>query len=278
MFKLEFIPKAVCWVHASGKARSLVAVSDSESPVINIYDGRQEDGAEPVMSTCTLHSNPVTLIKYNDHFDCAVSVDQKGIVEYWQPNPSFSLPQHSIKWQYKTDTDLYEFVKNKSTPTSLEFSPDGQMFVTQSMDDRQVRVFNFLTGKLHRKYDESLQTISEMQQAGTAAHRLDDMEFGRRLAVERELQSSPAAEYANAVFDDSGNFILYACLSGIKIVNLTDNKVSQLIGKGETGRFLNISLYQGAPKKKFAMTLASCAITLYYLCYYLYITGNGCIR
>lgn len=34
------------------------------------------------------------------------------------------------------------------------------------MSDRQVRVFKFATGKMIRKYDETLETISEMQQVG----------------------------------------------------------------------------------------------------------------
>lgn len=59
-----------------------------------------------------------------------------------------------------------------------------------------------------------------MQQAGTAAFRLEDMDFGRRMALERELDqnSGPggALRTANAVWDESGNFILYATMLGIK--------------------------------------------------------------
>jgi len=59
------------------------------------------------------------------------------------------------------------------------------------------------------------------------------------------------------VFDDSGNFLLYPTLFGIKVCNLKTNKISRLIGKMETQRFMNISLYQGAPKKKNIITLVS---------------------
>ena len=60
-----------------------------------------------------------------------------------------------------------------------------------------------------------------MQQAGTAVYKLDDMDFGRRLAVERELdrdESGPggALRTANAVWDESGNFLLYPTMLGIK--------------------------------------------------------------
>lgn len=122
-----------------------------------------------------------------------------------------------------------------------------------------MRVFSFKTGKLIRKYDESIATVTEMQQAGTAAHVLDDMELGRRLAVEREIQTSPIGQsyYANVIFDETGNFILYATSLGIKVVNLTTNKVERLIGSAENCRFMNIALYQGAPKKKSIVTIVS---------------------
>lgn len=72
-----------------------------------------------------------------------------------------------------------------------------------------------------RKYDESLAAIQEMQQAGTAVYRVEDMEFGRRLAVEKELElpgqdgKVPGA-WINAVWDESGAFVLYPTLLGIK--------------------------------------------------------------
>jgi len=60
-----------------------------------------------------------------------------------------------------------------------------------------------------------------MQQAGTAVYRVDDMEFGRRLAVEKEIElpgpdgKVPGA-WINAVWDESGAFVLYPTLLGIK--------------------------------------------------------------
>ncbi len=72
-----------------------------------------------------------------------------------------------------------------------------------------------------RKYDESLAAIQEMQQAGTAVYKVEDMEFGRRLAVEKELElpgpdgKVPGA-WVNAVWDESGAFVLYPTLLGIK--------------------------------------------------------------
>ena len=68
-----------------------------------------------------------------------------------------------------------------------------------------------------RKYDESLQAIQEMQQAGTAVYRVEDMEFGRRLAIEKEVDADERAlATMNAVWDESGNFVIYPTLLGIK--------------------------------------------------------------
>ncbi|CAG8504844.1 42642_t:CDS:10 [Gigaspora margarita] len=223
---------------------------------IYIYDGRGDSTPLHVLSN--IHSSPVHLMAYNEAYHCVVSADSSGMVEYWSPDEPFELPK-TVLFEYKSDTDLYEFKKSKSVPTSLTFSPDYSHFVTMSIDDRQVRVFRFSTGKLTRKYDESLTVMGEMQQAGTTVYKLDDMEFGRRLAVERELEKTQQANTMNAVFDESGNFVIYPTLLGIKVVNLTTNKVVRLIGKTEPHRFLNMALYQGAPRKKAIVTLAMAA-------------------
>jgi len=60
-----------------------------------------------------------------------------------------------------------------------------------------------------------------MQQAGTTIYKIDDMEFGRRLAVERELElPGPDGKipgmWMNAIWDESGSFIIYPTLLGIK--------------------------------------------------------------
>lgn len=56
-----------------------------------------------------------------------------------------------------------------------------------------------------RKYNESLEFVTELQQVLNAAYgyqenkvELDEMEFGRRLAVERELEKSEVAATINA--------------------------------------------------------------------------------
>lgn len=44
-------------------------------------------------------------------FEAAVSVDTGGMLEYWSgPKADFAFPM-KVLWEYKTDTDLYEFAK-----------------------------------------------------------------------------------------------------------------------------------------------------------------------
>ena len=150
----------------------------------------------------------------------------------------------------------------------MQFSKDGNQFVTMGKD-RQIRIFKLKTGKLYRKYDESLAFINKVQKVKSQkstfdqkkddeAGKLDGMEFGRRMTVEKEIDIS--APPSSVVFDDSGNFIVYPTMLGIKskgifkeislkflvVVNTYTNKVVKVLGKNESStRFLVLALYQG---------------------------------
>ena len=205
----------------------------------------------------SLHRSPVISMAYNNEYDCVISADANGMIEYWQAKDSYEKPDNVFK--YKSSTDLFEFKKSKSLPTSITISPSGAQFATFSFPDRKVRVFDFATGKLHRTYDESIQTITDMQQAGTAIQKLEDVEFGRRLAVERELENPALSNKINVIFDESSNFILYGSLLGTKVLNTHTNRVVKVYGKDEPFRSLNLALYQGAPQKKSIVTATMAA-------------------
>jgi len=140
--------------------------------------------------------------------------------------------------------------QHKTIATSLNFSNDGKLFATMAKD-RQVRIFKFLSGKLHRKYDESLAVFNQLQkdESVSYSYRLDTMEFGRRLTVEAEIDNSERTPASNVIFDESGNFILYSTMLGVKVVNILENKIDKILGKSESNlRFLTIGLYQGKIK------------------------------
>ena len=50
------------------------------------------------------------------------------------------------------------------------------------------------------------------------------------------------------MFDESGNFLLYSSLLGVKLVNLATQKVARVFGGREHLRPLSLALFQGRPK------------------------------
>lgn len=247
MISPGFAPKCLCWVHRKGASLPLLAVSDEAAPLIRVYDGRGET-EEPIHTIKSLHRSPVHLMAFNDAFDCVVSADETGMVEYWRPSGNYEKPDNVF--EYKSATNLFEFRKAKSVPSCLSLSPNGKSLATLSVPDRKIRLFDFATAKLHRTYDESLQAIEEMQQAGAASQKLDHVELGRRLAQEKEIESPPLRSKCNIAFDESGHFILYGSMLGIKALNTYTNRVLKVYGGDEGFRAVHLALYQGQPLKK----------------------------
>lgn len=242
MVRLAYVPGAVEWAFKQGDAKATLVISDQTSATVYLYDVRSGSN-DPYLSK-QIHMSPVKALKYNPVLDIVISADAQGVLEYWSPL-NMEFPTKGLPFKYKTDTDLYAVAKAKTTVSALEVSPDGMQFVTTS-PDRRLRVFWFKTGKLRRTYDESLEVAQDLQRSDARLYRLDTIDFGRRMAVEREIDKTEKVPLPNAVFDDSGNFLLYTTLLGIKIVNLHTNKVARILGKVEnTERFLRVALYQG---------------------------------
>ncbi|KAF2198019.1 hypothetical protein GQ43DRAFT_483653 [Delitschia confertaspora ATCC 74209] len=256
MLTIEYTPKCVCWVHRRGAGLPLLAVSADESSWIRIYDGRGEN-QEPIHVMKSLHRKPVSIMSYNNKYDCVVSADEGGMVEYWSPNQNYEKPDNVFSM--KSSTNLFDFKKSKCVPSSLTISPTGDQFATFSFPDRKVRLFDFASAKLLRTYDESLETLEGMQQAGTSLQKLEDVEFGRRLAVERELDTPELRPRMNVIFDETGHFILYGSMYGTKVINTFENRVVKVYGKDEQMRPLNLALYQGQPEKKGVVTVQMAA-------------------
>ena len=73
---------------------------------------------------------------------------------------------------------------------------------------------------------------------------LPAMEFGKKMSVEKEIGRMGQAKFNNVVWDESGHFIIYASLLGIKIVNLTTQRVSRQLAQREHLRCLAVGLFQ----------------------------------
>uniref|UniRef100_A0A6B2KZT4 peptidylprolyl isomerase n=1 Tax=Arcella intermedia TaxID=1963864 RepID=A0A6B2KZT4_9EUKA len=260
---LGFVPSDCCWVHQSSAKKPTIAIASAheDAPYIYIYDILQnertpENITKPLEILKDIHRDPVILIKYNQAYNTVISIDRKGRIEYWDAEPAseHAFPANAVQFKYKTSTDLYEFCKVGTVPTSLEISKDGKLFATMGAD-RNVRIFQFETGKLYRVYCESLEVFKSNQKEASSnvgSHKLDaldDIDFGRRMAIENQLDKAWAANKAppsNVIFDESGNFVLYTSMLGIKLVNIVKNKLVNIIGKVENSeRFLSIALFQG---------------------------------
>ncbi|KAI9850567.1 MAG: hypothetical protein M1838_005417 [Thelocarpon superellum] len=271
MISLDHTPKTLCWVHRRGASTPLLAVSNEENQWISLYDN-WGDKQKPIHTISSLHRSPVTTMAYNDVYDCVISADQGGLVEYWRPSGAFDKPGNVF--EYKSSTDLFDFKKvcdtsveelsalteqSKSVPSSITISPTGTQFATFSFPDRKIRIFDFVSGKLYRTYDESLATIADMQHAGTGLQVLEEVEFGRRMAIERELENAWGRNKINVIFDESGHFIVYGSIYGTKVLNTFTNRVVKVYGKDEAIRALNLCLYQGQPQKKGVVTITMAA-------------------
>ncbi|KAJ1732145.1 Peptidyl-prolyl cis-trans isomerase cyp15 [Coemansia sp. Benny D160-2] len=241
----EFIPGALCWVRDPLDQSACVLVTDSDAPVAYLFD--PYSGTKPKRTIDKVHRQPIMLVAYNPTAECVVSVDKGGTVEYWALEEPFALPE-LVDFTLKSQTDLYEFKKSKCVPNSIVFSPDFELFACTSTTDSSIRIFVFSTGKLYRKFDESIGANNSIQQSDKGSKfKLDDMEFGRRLATENELLKSSEARNTNVVFDSSGRLLLFPSLFGIKVISLLTNKVVCVLGRPEPHRFLNIALCQALP-------------------------------
>ncbi|CBJ32259.1 peptidylprolyl isomerase domain and WD repeat containing 1 [Ectocarpus siliculosus] len=69
-------------------------------------------------------------------------------------------------------------------------------------------------------------------------------------------KASDALDRQNAIFDESGHFLIYCTMLGIKVVNLVTNRVSRVLGRHENVRFLQATLFQGTAKIDTQMLLA----------------------
>ena len=245
--KLGFTPGTCVWISGKRASRSLLAVADAEAPDIRVYDASQADAT--ALSIVKVHSAPVLCMGLNEPQGAVISVDSRGVIEYWDAEGDHGLPA-GLDFRFKTETDLYEVAKSRARPTSLSVSRDGRHFAITA-SDHKLRIYRYASGKTRRTYDESPDALHALQREGDDAYRLEAFDFGRRMAVEREYHAAAGAAGAttapsNAVFDESGAHVIFASLVGIKVINIETSRLVRILGKVEnTERFTRLALFQG---------------------------------
>ncbi|OMH79034.1 Peptidyl-prolyl cis-trans isomerase cyp15 [Zancudomyces culisetae] len=239
IIKLDYQGSSLGWVKLKRLNKWILVVGEEESGIIHKYE---IDGTK-VGEEKGIHRTTINSIRYNSKYDVVVSCDKKGGIEYWSLDEKIrkDLRLAGINFQYKTHTDLYEIQKKSGTGAyQIEYSNDFEKFsITAS--DGLTRVFEMTTGKLIKRYGG---------EEGKGEITLEEMEYGRRLATERELYRTEAVEYSNAVFDQSGKILLYAGLEGITAVELETDRVVSVYGVDEIFRFVNIGIWQNYVSKK----------------------------
>ena len=217
----DFQPGVCCWVYLKSPPAILAVASNNNQNdySIRLFKGESSGGlAKQPFARVNSHIANVTCIAFNHLARVGVSVDEKGMIEYWKPKDG-AFPKKRVKFRFASGTDLIHLMTAKAKPYSITMSPDGTKFVILA-SDQQIRVFSFVTGKLKRQYNDCLR------------------------AVKDKLTET----WTNAMFDDTSNFLLYPSSKGIKILNLTTNKVVKVLGAvEESEHFLNCALYQGVP-------------------------------
>ncbi|KAB1280928.1 Peptidylprolyl isomerase domain and WD repeat-containing protein 1 [Camelus dromedarius] len=171
-----------------------------------------------------------------------------------------------VKFWKKIEEGI-EFVKHFRSHLgvieSIAVSSEGALFCSVG-DDKAMKVFDvvnfdminmlklgFYSEKLdimNPCYDAMFTELQQMRQ------QLPDMEFGRRMAVERELEKVDAVRLINIVFDETGHFVLYGTMLGIKVINVETNRCVRILGKQENIRVMQLALFQGIAKKHRAAT------------------------
>ncbi|KAF0696844.1 Aste57867_12424 [Aphanomyces stellatus] len=243
MLTLGFTPSTCCWAYEKGHVVPKIVVAEKDSSILRVYHADETQDAALLETLDKLHTVPVTVLGYNAVANCMISGDEKGILEYWSPDTYILPTDGTVKFKSKISTDLFELLKHRTYATAIDVSSTGQDFVVTAAD-ATLSVFRFATGKLRRKYDESLIQFEDAQADGSLG--LDAIDFGRRMAVEKELLAAKAV--SNCIFDASGHYVLFATLFGIKVLNIETNTLARVLGKVEnTERFLQICLFQGTP-------------------------------
>lgn len=261
MVKLDFVPLACSFVHSSRHALSTLAISDSQSPTIYLYDGKTLNVKEPISVLSKLgHPSPVSIISYCPQFDLAISCDSSSIINYWSANQSGNKAEN-VLFESKLDTDLFKLAQRKQTAMALEFSPDGKRFalLARSSTERKLYLFDTLKGKILKTIDEHLNVYKDLheqlqvkqeesqksEEKKSSLNMLNNVEYSRRLTIEKDFEKNEVFySLINFQFDRSGTFLFFSTLYGIKMLNLRTNTIRHFFGTTENARFIRLALYQ----------------------------------
>lgn len=82
------------------------------------------------------------------------------------------------------------------------------------------------------------------------------------MAIERELDKTEVSHTANLCFDESGHYLFYPTMLGIKVINTFSNVLVKIIGKPENLRALKVALFQVSTQRKLCFIFKSIILNI----------------
>ena len=261
--QLNYYPSLCEYIIADEKSmNNIIAISEKDKGIIHVYDTNKKKE----ISLVTIHNNSIiTGLKFNFKYNICLSTSNLGLIEYWSKSInntnkndlnnfiygndndnineiiddsiSFDFPKHSIKFKFKSQTDLFKlYDKNKKNSIiNLTLSPRNNYFgVTDKL--KNIYIFHFLTAKI-------VYTITD----NTCVYEDNDT---KEENIEKDIEKYIEIQYQpNVQFDESEKYLYYPCWEGIKLVNMKTKELVKILGKKEKLRFISICLYQGESQR-----------------------------
>ncbi|KAH8739847.1 cyclophilin like peptidyl-prolyl cis-trans isomerase fused to WD40 repeats at the N-terminus [Cryptosporidium ryanae] len=231
-----------------------IAISDLETNNIFIYSSKGRSNSDhKVTPKYTNHKGKVLSMCYLKRSNIIISTDTNGGLEFWDPD-TLLLPvmierecEYGINFQYKIETDLFELQKSKTYSFGMTVSEDEKLLAIYC-SDMKIRVFNVRTGRCMRVVDENISVYNLLQNDGgghSNRYKIDHIEFGVRSKVENDIKNKKEMSYQTLCFDETCKYLVYPCILGICVFDVSKGKRVAIIGKLECGkRFLSIGLVQ----------------------------------
>lgn len=248
------------------------------------------------IQTLSLHASVITAMSYIPGRNCIISTDEAGAIDVWDSRGAIEFSQwttgadkeesnsgvdpsvvkvggpctadvHGIAYESKIETDLYDLQKKKGA-FAVAIAATPHYFSVYS-SNHKIRVFDFVTAKILATFSEGIKVYDQIH----SNFGLDGMEYGKRAATEREIQSETAIYGARPdvttdqrftfQFDNTGHFLLIPCMLGIKVLDWRKPAIAAMVGQADSGnlRFVACKYAWGDAMVNTQMMLARGAST-----------------
>lgn len=154
--ELPFIPNVSSSTSNSWYTDDKILISSNENELYCV--ALEEDDDDSFTKLKNPHKFPIISMSFNSEFKCFITIDEKGLIEVWDPQ-TFEIPT-TVQFKMKSLTDLFYFRKNKLIVDWVALSSSGEMFACGY--DRGIKVYSMKTGKIIHSIDCERVSSSEI--------------------------------------------------------------------------------------------------------------------